>query len=74
MMPDTNGLEILKKLKQDPDTAAITVWMITNLAEQIDQETAASLGATNYIVKSACTPKQVCEKISTYFASGTTNP
>jgi len=68
MMPDINGFEVLKRLKKDPATSQIPVWMLSNLAEQIDRETAANLGAVDYLVKSAHTPKQVCEKIAAYFA------
>ena len=72
MLPDLNGLEVLKKLKQNPQTADITVWMLTNLPEQMNEETAQSYGATDYLVKSAYTPKQVVEKIESYF--GVANP
>lgn len=63
MLPDLNGLDVLKKLKQNPETADIAIWMITNLAEQVNRETASSLGASDYLVKSSHTPKQVCAKI-----------
>ena len=63
MLPDLNGLDVLKKLKQNPQTANIPVWMISNLAEQVNKETADSLGATEYIVKASFTPKQVTTKI-----------
>ena len=68
MMPDINGFDVLKRLKANPTTAQIPVWMLTNLAEQIDQETAASLGAGGYLVKSTNTPKQVCQKIDAFLA------
>ena len=69
MLPDINGLEVLKRLKQDPQTANTTVWMMTNLAEQLNQETASSLGATGYLVKAETSPKAVCDKISAFFGS-----
>ena len=72
MLPDLNGLEVLKKLKQNPQTADISVWMLTNLPEQMNEETAASYGASGYLVKSAYTPKQVIEKIRGFF--GEQNP
>src|SRR4030042_3985184 len=59
MMPDIDGFEVLKKLKQDPATSNIPVWMLTNLAQQLNQETAVSLGAGGYIVKAETTPNQV---------------
>jgi DNA-binding response OmpR family regulator len=69
MLPDLNGLDVLKKLKQNPETANIDVWMISNLAEQVNKETATSLGANDYLVKSSYTPKQVCAKIQAFFDS-----
>lgn len=74
MLPDLNGLEVLKKLKQNPQTADITVWMLTNLPEQLNQETAKSYGASDYLVKSAYTPKQVLEKIYAHFVSQNRQP
>jgi len=70
MLPDINGLEVLKRLKRDPETSPSTIWMITNLAEQISRETASSLGASDYLVKASHTPKQICDKVNAFF-SGT---
>ena len=67
MLPDLDGFEVLKRLKQVPETARTTVWMITNLAEQLNQQIASSLGATDYLVKAAHTPAQVCAKIKAHF-------
>ena len=67
MLPDINGFDVLKKLKINPETKNATVWMITNLAEQINKETARSLGASDYLVKASFTPNQVCEKIKKFF-------
>ena len=70
MLPDLNGLDVLKKLKQNPQTANIPVWMISNLAEQVNKETANSLGATEYLVKASFTPKQVTTKILAFLGQG----
>ena len=67
MLPNIDGFEVLKRLKQSPETAAIPVWMITNLAEQLNQTIATSLGAADYLVKASVTPQQVCEKIKGSF-------
>src|SRR4030067_389642 len=61
MLPDLNGFEVLKRLKQDPQTSKITVWVITNLAGQLDKEVAVSSGASDYLVKASYTPNQVTE-------------
>ena len=67
MLPDINGFDILKKFKIDPRTKGITVWMLTNLSEQLDKQKATALGANDYIVKAFFTPNQVVEKIKNYF-------
>ena len=59
MMPKMNGMEVLDKLKSDPDTKKLPVVILTNLAGQKDAETAMSKGAVKYIVKSEYEPKQV---------------
>lgn len=74
MLPGINGMGLLKKLKADPQTADIPVWMITNLAEQLNKEMATSLGAEDYLVKASFTPKQVVEKIKTLFSNAASTP
>ena len=67
MLPDINGFDVLKRLKEDPRTNKITVWVISNLAEQVNKDTAKSLGAQDYLVKASNTPNQVVAKINTFF-------
>ena len=73
MMPKLNGLQVLEKLKADPDTKSIPVIMLTNLAGQQDAETALSKGAVKYIVKSEYEPKQVADMVKEILAGYTRN-
>jgi CheY-like chemotaxis protein len=73
MMPRMNGLEALEKLKADPETKAIPVVMLTNLAGQQDAEMALSKGAVKYIVKSEYEPKQVTDMVKEILAGYTRN-
>lgn len=59
MMPKMNGLEVLDKVKADPELKATPVIMLTNLAGSADAEKALAKGAVKYIVKSAQAPKEV---------------
>jgi CheY-like chemotaxis protein len=59
MMPKMNGLQVLEKIKLDPETKSIPVVMLTNLAGTQDAETALAKGAVKYIIKSENEPKQV---------------
>lgn len=73
MMPKMNGLQVLEKLKVDPDTKAIPVIMLTNLAGQQDAETALTKGAVKYIVKSEYEPKQVANMVKEILAGYSRN-
>ena len=73
MMPKMNGLEALEKLKADPETKAIPVVMLTNLAGQQDAEAALTKGAVKYIVKSEYEPKQVTDMVKEILAGYTRN-
>lgn len=59
MMPKMNGLEVLDKLKSNPQTAAIPVIILTNLGSEKDAETALSKGALQYIIKSEHEPQDI---------------
>lgn len=71
MMPKMNGLQMLEKLKLDPDSKSIPVIMLTNLAGEKDAETALSKGAVKYIVKSEYEPKQVVDMVKEILAGYT---
>jgi CheY-like chemotaxis protein len=71
MMPKMNGLQVLEKLKSDPDTREIPVVMLTNLAGQADAEAALTKGAVRYIVKSQQDPKAVVTIIKEILAGYT---
>ena len=69
MMPKMNGLEVLEKLKADPETKGIPVIMLTNLAGEKDAEAALMKGAVKYIVKSEHDPKQVVGMVKEIIAA-----
>lgn len=71
MMPKMNGLQVLEKLKANPETKAIPVVILTNLAGQQDAEKALTLGAVKYIVKSEYEPKQVADMVKEILAGYT---
>lgn len=51
MMPHRDGFEVCRLLKSDPDTAAITIVMLTALGQQADRERAIGAGADHYVSK-----------------------
>ena len=66
MMPKINGLDVLKKIKEDPDTQIqnTPVILLTNLARDMKDITfGLELGAVTYLVKSRVKPDQVVAKV-----------
>ncbi len=73
MMPKVNGLQVLEKLKSDPDTKTIPVIMLTNLAGTQDAENALEKGAIKYIVKSEYEPKSIVNMVKEIVSAYTRN-
>lgn len=71
MMPKMNGMQVLEKLKLDPETRSVPVVMLSNLAGDNDVETALSKGAVKYIIKSEHDPKEVADMVNEIIAGYT---
>lgn len=66
MLPDLNGLQILKEVKQNPQTKFIPVVLLTNLGQDIVIKEGFELGAEGYLIKSAYTPNQIVEEVKNF--------
>jgi DNA-binding response OmpR family regulator len=51
MLPEMNGEEVCRRLKLEPDTAAIPVLMLTAKAQAADRVAGLEIGADDYITK-----------------------
>ena len=51
MLPDEDGLSILKKLKKSSDTESVPVIMLTAKTTEYDKITGLDLGADDYVTK-----------------------
>jgi len=63
VLPNMHGFEVLKRLKQDPETKEIPVIILTNLEKMEDVEEAIELGAKTYLVKTQYRIEEVMEKV-----------
>lgn len=66
MLPDMNGLQILKKIKTTVQISNIPVVMLTNLGQEVTIKRAFSLGASGYILKVNTQPKDLIRELSKY--------
>lgn len=61
IMPQLNGLDVLKTMKEDSEIKNIPVYLLTNLPEECSGEKAKELGAAGYLVKAEYEPKMLAE-------------
>lgn len=59
MLPDGDGLSVLKQLKRQKETAGITVVLLSNVSHPGYREQARSLGAAEYLVKAYYEPSEI---------------
>ena len=57
MMPEYDGLEVVKRLKKDDRTSAIPVIFLTAKGTDLDEVLGLELGADDYVVKPISIPK-----------------
>ncbi len=70
MMPLMNGVEMLAKLKADPQLKDIPVIMLSNLSDLRTAEDAVKNGALKYIVKSKYDPNKIAEMLKEILDGG----
>ncbi len=66
MLPKMDGINVLKKLKENPDTKQIPVILLTNLGQGNIINIAFTIGAQGYLMKMSMSPYELVEKIKPF--------
>lgn len=69
MLPQLNGIEVLKKLKEDPKISTIPVVLLTNLGQSSVIKEAYEIGAQGYLLKVRLTPQRLVKYVEDFFAN-----
>ncbi|MEA1926010.1 MAG: response regulator [Patescibacteria group bacterium] len=63
VLPEEDGFEVLKKIKQSPRTKDIKVIIFSNLSQVENKQKATELSADGFITKSDYTPREIIEEV-----------
>ena len=69
VMPNIDGFDLLKKIKEEKLSESSIIIMLSNLGQESDILRGKQLGAAGYIVKASATPGEIVKKIMDYLAS-----
>lgn len=63
VLPQIDGWEVLKKIREDLELKNLKVIILSNLGQKEDIEKASKLGVTKYLVKAHYTPSEILKEI-----------
>ena len=63
LLPDVDGFEILKEIREDAKWKTVPIIVFSNLSEEGDITKAKALGVTEFMVKANFTLDELAEKI-----------
>lgn len=70
MMPGMNGLEVLRHVRDNPQTQNIPVVIYSACSEERQMARARNAGANDYWVKVSMRLDEICRRIEGYFDGG----
>ena len=62
MLPEMDGLEVCRRLRQDPATRSLPIVMLTARGDEVDRVLGLELGADDYVVK-PFSPRELVARI-----------
>ena len=65
IMPYMDGMEVLRKIKENGKLKEIPIIMLTNISEKEKIDEGMEPGANDYLIKSHFTPSEVVHKVRT---------
>lgn len=71
LLPKMDGFEVLRRLKESPDTKQVPVIVLSNLSSEQDKEKAHELGAHDFFVKVIMNPISIADHVKKLIGPGT---
>jgi two-component system phosphate regulon response regulator PhoB len=73
MLPEIDGLEVCRRLKQTPSLRGVPVIMLTALGEEVDRVVGLELGAEDYVLK-PFSPRELLLRIKNTLRRASADP
>jgi DNA-binding response OmpR family regulator len=70
MMPDMDGLEVLRQVRRDPRLSALPVVMFTAVSDPVLERHALEKGADDYVVKGRFDFGELNDRLSRFLSNG----
>jgi DNA-binding response OmpR family regulator len=67
ILPGIDGFEVLSRMMADKELAKIPVIILSNLGQREEIERGLKLGAKDYMIKAHFTPREIIDKINSFF-------
>lgn len=64
VLPGIDGYEVLRRAKEDSETAKVPIMVLSNLGQQEEIKKALDLGARSYLIKSNFSLEEISQKIN----------
>lgn len=74
MLPKMNGVEVLRRLRDQPETRGLPVVVLTNAYMSTLVQDAWRAGANHCMIKANCSPKQLVELVNKTLSGTTSTP
>ncbi len=71
ILPGIDGYEFLKRIKSDPKTAPIPVFVLSNLGQKDEVERALSMGAEEFMVKAQLDLSEIVTRVKEILSKDT---
>ncbi|TSC67172.1 MAG: PAS domain S-box [Parcubacteria group bacterium Gr01-1014_72] len=71
LLPKMNGMEILKRLREDGILPSLPVLVISNSGQPVELDEVRRLGVRDYLIKLNFNPEDVLERVNTVFRTST---
>lgn len=63
LLPDLNGLEVLRQFKIKKPNSKMIILLLTNLGQDAVIKEAFTMGAQGYLIKASLTPYQIVDEV-----------